>query len=127
MHTCNLKHLALLYAKILRLKLKRKALVLQSLKTLMGLKNKWKVNNLQLILILCTFAIGGSLCGYAARQLLSFLELDKNILWFILYIVFVTILWPVAVILVSIPLGQFPFFKNYLQRIAQRMWGGKKP
>jgi hypothetical protein len=32
------------------------------------LRQKWKVNVLQLVLILCTFAIGGSLTGYAAKK-----------------------------------------------------------
>lgn len=85
------------------------------------LKNKWKVSGFQLILILCTFAIGGSLCGYAGRKILALLPLEKGALWFIIYILLITILWPIAVLLVSIPLGQFSFFRNYLKRIAKRM------
>jgi hypothetical protein len=85
------------------------------------LKNKWKVSGVQLILVLCTFALGGSLCGYAGRKILQSLPLEKGVLWFVLYILLITVLWPVAVLLVSIPLGQFPFFKNYLVRIARRM------
>jgi hypothetical protein len=37
-----------------------------------------------------------------------------------------TILWPMAVIVVSIPLGQFAFFKNYLKKVWARISGGKK-
>ena len=85
------------------------------------LKNKWKVNGIQLILILSTFAIGGSLCGYLGRKVLLFLEVEKGVLWVALYFVLITLLWPLCVLLVSIPLGQFPFFKNYLARIARRM------
>lgn len=92
-----------------------------------GLKNKWKVGGLQLLLILCTFALGGSLCGYAGRKILSLFPLEKGVLWFIIYIVLITILWPVCVLLISIPFGQFPFFKNYLQRIWKRMTGKKNP
>ena len=72
------------------------------------LKNKWKVNGIQLFLIICTFALGGSLCGYAGRKILAQLPIEKGVLWFVLYILLITILWPLAVIVVSIPLGQFP-------------------
>lgn len=92
-----------------------------------GLKNKWKVGGLQLLLILCTFALGGSLCGYAGRKILSLFPLEKGVLWFVIYIALITILWPVCVLIISIPFGQFPFFKNYLKRIWNRMTGRKKP
>lgn len=85
------------------------------------LKNKWKVNGTQLLLILCTFAIGGSLCGYLGRKVLEFFEFEKGAVWVALYIALITVLWPFCVLIVSIPLGQFPFFKNYLGRIARRM------
>ncbi len=90
-----------------------------------GLKNKWKVGGLQLLLILCTFALGGSLCGYAGRKILSLFPLEKGVLWFVIYIILITILWPMCVLIISIPFGQFSFFKNYLQRIWKRMTGKK--
>lgn len=90
-----------------------------------GLKNKWKVGGLQLLLIICTFALGGSLCGYAGRKILSFFPLEKGVLWFVIYILLITILWPICVLIISIPFGQFSFFKNYLQRIWKRMTGKK--
>jgi hypothetical protein len=90
------------------------------------LQEKWKVGLLQLILIIITFALGGSLCGYAGRKLLGFIEIEKGVLWIVLYIVLITILWPIAVILVSIPLGQFAFFKNYLRKVFARISGKKK-
>ncbi|MCD6064349.1 MAG: hypothetical protein K0R82_2260 [Flavipsychrobacter sp.] len=76
---------------------------------------------MQLLLILCTFAIGGSMCGYLGRKVLEWLEVEKGALWVVLYLPLITILWPFCVLIVSIPLGQFPFFKNYLARIARRM------
>jgi hypothetical protein len=90
------------------------------------LQEKWKVGLLQLILIIITFALGGSLCGYAGRKLLGFTEMEKGFLWVVLYVVLITILWPIAVILVSIPLGQFAFFKNYLRKVFARISGKKK-
>jgi ACR3 family arsenite efflux pump ArsB len=85
------------------------------------LKNKWKVGSLDLTLILCTFAIGGSLTGYCTRKILSLMDFTHSGVSIFLYIVLLTLLWPVMVILVSIPFGQFRFFKHYLQKIARRM------
>jgi folate-dependent phosphoribosylglycinamide formyltransferase PurN len=84
------------------------------------LKQHWKVNGLNLILIISTFALGGSLCGYAGRKLLALTNMDKGFLWVVLYILLVTLLWPVAVLLVSIPLGQFLFFKKYIGKVLGR-------
>ncbi|MEI9955656.1 MAG: hypothetical protein WDM90_04945 [Ferruginibacter sp.] len=45
------------------------------------LKQHWKVNGLNLALIITTFAVGGSLCGYAGRKLLALTNLEKGALW----------------------------------------------
>jgi formyltetrahydrofolate-dependent phosphoribosylglycinamide formyltransferase len=86
-----------------------------------GLQKKWKVGGVQLALILFTFAIGGSLTGYTARKIINSLTIETNWLWIVLYILLITILWPVAVIVISILFGQFGFFKKYLQRISKRI------
>ncbi len=93
------------------------------------LKQHWKVNGINLVLIITTFALGGSLCGYAGRKLLALTNMDKGVLWVILYILLVTLLWPLAVLLVSIPLGQFSFFKKYISKVVGRFKGNtaKKP
>jgi hypothetical protein len=84
------------------------------------LKQHWKVNTLNLVLIIATFALGGSVCGYAGRKLLALTSLDRGFLWVVLYIFLITLLWPLAVLLVSIPLGQFQFFKRYIVRVLGR-------
>jgi len=89
------------------------------------LQQRWKVNGVQLFLILCTFALGGSLCGYLARKLLISTGVEKNGLWVLLYIVVMTLIWPLCVLLVSVPFGQYPFFKKYLTKIWTRMTGQK--
>lgn len=86
-------------------------------------KEKWKVSWLKFTLIICTFACGGSLCGFVGRKLLSFTSLEKGVVYFIVYIITMSILWPFCVLLISIPLGQFTFFKNYLQRMGNRITG----
>ncbi len=83
-------------------------------------QEKWQVTSLQLVLIIATFALGGSLCGWLGRQLLLLTGLDKGLFWFILYIVLISLLWPVSVLLMSIPLGQFRFFSKYVGRIVGR-------
>ena len=90
------------------------------------LKNKWHVGSGRIALILLTFALGGSLCGYAGRKILALAGMEKGILWVILYIVLVVLLWPMAVILVSMLTGQFGFFKNYIQRVSGKMLGVKR-
>lgn len=89
------------------------------------LKQRWKVNEVRLILIISTFALGGSLCGYLGKKLMAFTNLEKGLLWFIIYIILITLLWPACVLLISIPLAQFSFFKNYLAKIWARVRGKK--
>ena len=85
------------------------------------LRKKWKVNVLQLVLILCTFAIGGSLTGYAAKKIINLLSVESDWLWTIIYIVLVTIIWPIMVLIISLPFGQFRFFSNYTRKLGQKM------
>lgn len=89
------------------------------------LKNKWGVSGIRLFLILCTFAIGGSLSGRAAHKLLDLLDLDPFVLKAIVYLVLVTIIWPLSVLLVSIPFGQFSFFRKYLAKMGRKMFSRK--
>jgi formyltetrahydrofolate-dependent phosphoribosylglycinamide formyltransferase len=89
------------------------------------LKQRWKVNGVNLVLIIATFASGGSLCGYAGRKILLFTNLEKGVLWFVLYILLITLLWPLCVLIISIPLGQFTFFKKYIVKVWKKMSGRK--
>jgi formyltetrahydrofolate-dependent phosphoribosylglycinamide formyltransferase len=90
------------------------------------LKERWRVNGVDLLLILSTFAIGGSLCGYAGRKLMLLTGLEKGAAWIISYILLVTLLWPFCVLLISLPFGQFSFFTNYLAKMWKRISGSKK-
>ncbi len=90
------------------------------------LQTKWKVSAVRLLLIISTFAIGGSLCAYSGRKLFGVTNIEKGFLWVLLYIITISILWPIAIILVSIPLGQFFFFKRYLSSIYEKISGKKK-
>ncbi len=91
------------------------------------LKAKWKVSGLQLALIIAVFAIGGSLTGFVGKKIMNLLAIQQDWLWGVVYILLVTIIWPFAVLLVSIPFGQFPFFIRYIKKIGQKMGiGGRK-
>lgn len=89
------------------------------------LKARWKVNGINLLLIITTFALGGSLCGWAGRKLLLLTGLEKGIAWIVLYILLVTLLWPLCVLIISIPLGQFAFFRKYILKIGRKISGRK--
>jgi hypothetical protein len=89
------------------------------------LQKKWKVGGLQLALIICTFAIGGSLTGFAGKKIMNVLSVSQDWLWAIIYILLISILWPMAVLLVSIPFGQYAFFKKYIRKIGAKMGIGK--
>lgn len=89
------------------------------------LQKKWKVSGLQLALILCTFAIGGSLTGFAGKKIMNLASIQQDWLWAIVYILLITIIWPLAVLLISIPFGQFPFFIKYIRKIGAKMGIGK--
>jgi formyltetrahydrofolate-dependent phosphoribosylglycinamide formyltransferase len=84
---------------------------------------RWKVNGINLVFIIATFALGGSLCGYAARKLLLLTNLERGVPWVLIYILLIILLWPVCVILISIPLGQFVFFKKYIHKVWNKMTG----
>jgi formyltetrahydrofolate-dependent phosphoribosylglycinamide formyltransferase len=92
------------------------------------IQKKWKVGGLQLALIIATFAIGGSVTGYAGKKIMNVLAVQQDWLWAVVYILLITIIWPLAVIVISIPLGQFPFFIKYIRKIGERVGivGGQK-
>ncbi len=85
------------------------------------LQKKWKVGGLQLALIIATFAIGGSLTGFAGKKIMNALAVQQDWLWTVVYILLITIIWPLAVLVISIPLGQLPFFLKYIRKIGARM------
>jgi hypothetical protein len=90
------------------------------------LQKKWKVSGWQVFVMLIIFALGGSITGFVGRRLMSAFEIEMAVLYVIVYILLITIIWPVAVLIVSIPFGQFSFFRNYIVRIGNRLFIRKK-
>lgn len=90
-----------------------------------GLQKKWKVGAGRLVLILITFALGGSATGYVGKRLMSVLDIQNPWVYVPVYIIVVTIIWPMMVLIVSIPFGQFNFFRSYIAKLGRRMAGRK--
>ena len=90
------------------------------------LKSKWGVSAGRLILILVTFAVGGSLTGYLGKIIMDFTGIKSAVFYIPVYIIVVTIVWPCMVLLVSLVTGQFLFFRKYLKRMFDRMRGKSK-
>jgi len=85
------------------------------------LQQKWKVNGFRLALILCTFAIGGSTTGWLGKIIMNLIPIAQDWLWSMLYILLMTLLWPIMVLLISIPFGQFNFFRNYIRKLGEKL------
>lgn len=85
------------------------------------LQQRWKVGPLQIVLIITCFALGGSLTGYSAKKIMDAFSVEEDWLWTIVYILLVTIIWPLAVLIVSFFFGQFKFFKAYVTRLGRKL------
>lgn len=86
------------------------------------LKERWKVNGLQLFLILCVFALTGTTTAYLTRQVTYWLNLDSSSAWYWILKVFMLVFgYQVLIILFSIPFGQFRFFWNYEKKILRKL------
>ncbi len=66
------------------------------------------------------------MCGIIGKKIMGLTGIDKGLLWLVVYIIILTIIWPLCVLIISIPFGQFRFFKKYIGKIISR-FGGKKP
>ena len=92
-----------------------------------NLKKRWKVSGTQLFLILCVFAITGTLTAYISKQITTWLEIEKySAMFWILKVSVLLFGYQVIILLVSIPFGQFKFFWNYEKKILRRMGLMKK-
>lgn len=92
------------------------------------LKDKWNLKSMtQLILVLVTFSIGGSICGALTGKIMSWSSMSlKSPFWWISYIVLASIIWPACVYVISFFFGQQHFFRKYLVKMGKRMFGKNK-
>ncbi len=85
------------------------------------LKNRWGISsNNQLILILLVFAINGSLSGIITKPVLSFVGFSKEnvhyIVYWLLYIVAISVIYFLLLIVISKLFGQSSFFKKFAKQ-----------
>jgi uncharacterized membrane protein (DUF106 family) len=89
------------------------------------LQKKWGVSGIRFVLIFCVFAIGGSLTGFLAKKLMPYLDPGQPVLYWIVYLVIVTLIWPICILLVSVLFGQFHFFWEYEKKLWNLIRGKK--
>jgi TctA family transporter len=88
------------------------------------LRKKWKVNGTQLFLILCTFAVTGTLTAYISKAITGWVGFNEQTfwLWKVLLRLFILIFgYQIIILIVSIFFGQFRFFWNYEKKILRWM------
>lgn len=93
------------------------------------IKQRWKVSTFQFVLIICVFAITGSLTAYISRYVTNWVGLTPDsALWKRALLRGSVLLfgYQVIILLVSIPFGQFSFFWKYEKKILGRMGLRKK-
>jgi formyltetrahydrofolate-dependent phosphoribosylglycinamide formyltransferase len=86
------------------------------------LRQKWKVNGTDLALILCTFAVTGTLTAWISRQITGWLAVDKySFAWWSLKIGVLIFGYQVIILIIGFCFGQFRFFWNYEKKILKRL------
>lgn len=88
------------------------------------LQQKWSVSSIQLLLILCTFAVTGTSTAVISRYITGWVGFDEHTfwLWKLLLRIFMLVFgYQVILMIVAFFFGQFPFFWNYEKKILRRM------
>lgn len=88
------------------------------------LQQKWNVSSVQLLLILCTFAVTGTSTAVISRYITGWVGFDEYTfwLWKLLLRIFMLVFgYQVILMIVAFFFGQFPFFWNYEKKILRRM------
>ena len=91
------------------------------------LKQHWEVQTKELILILLTFAITGTLTAWLSKKVAEWLFLDKyGFAWWISKIVVLLFGYQVIILIVGFCFGMFSFFWKYEKKILARFGFFKK-
>jgi formyltetrahydrofolate-dependent phosphoribosylglycinamide formyltransferase len=86
------------------------------------LREKWRVNNRDLFLILCTFAITGTLTAYLTKEITSWLQLERfSFSWWMLKVGVLLIGYWILLIIVGSFFGQFNFFWSFEKKLLRRI------
>ncbi|WP_336517243.1 DUF6787 family protein [Pollutibacter soli] len=92
------------------------------------LMSKWNVSSSQLVLILCVFAVTGTLTAWISRSITAWVGFDDETfwLWKLLLRLFILIFgYQIIILIVAFFFGQFRFFWNYEKKILRYFGIGK--
>ena len=91
------------------------------------LKQHWEVETRELILILCTFAITGTVTAWLSKKVAEWLFLDKyGFAWWTSKIIMLIFGYQVIILIVGFCFGMFSFFWKYEKKILARFGLFKK-
>jgi formyltetrahydrofolate-dependent phosphoribosylglycinamide formyltransferase len=91
------------------------------------LKDHWKVKTTGLILILCTFAITGTITAWVSEKVAKWLLLDQfGFAWWVSNLIVFIFGYQVIILIVGYCFGMFSFFWKYEKRILRRFGLMKK-
>jgi hypothetical protein len=90
------------------------------------LKAKWKVNGFQFFMIMCTFAVTGTLTAIVSRFITSWVGFTDQTFWlwkFLLRLCVLVFGYQAIILVVSFFFGQFRFFWAYEKKIWKWLFG----
>lgn len=93
------------------------------------LQAKWKVSGTRFFLILCTFAVTGTLTAWISDQITVWAGLHENSFWLwkvLLRILVLVFGYQFIILVVAFVFGQFAFFWNYEKKILKALFGKKR-
>ncbi len=90
------------------------------------LKERWQIkSNFQLVIIFIVFAINGSLSAKIGQLLMSLFGLFKEnlnlIVFYLIFIIIVTLIYPFLLIANGFIFGQFEFFFRFSRKMLQHL------
>lgn len=85
------------------------------------LKKHWKVETKELLLILGTFAVTGTVTAWLSKMVAEWLMLNQyGLLWWVSKIIVLLFGYQIIILIVGFCFGMFPFFWNYEKKILRR-------
>ncbi len=94
-----------------------------------NLKERWQIkSNFQLAVIFVVFAINGTLSSKIGLLILNFFGFNKQnlhfVLYYLLFFIVVTLVYPFLIIAIGFIFGQFDFFFKFSKKMLQRIGFG---
>jgi len=87
---------------------------------------KWKVSPRDTILILTVFAITGTTTAWLSRFITRYLvPTGEGFLFWTVKLTIILLGYQLLLLVISVPFGQFPFFRRYLTRLFSRLFRWK--